>query len=617
MEEKSQNGTIKKYVISIIAAVFIAFSFLADFSEIYPESTPVFTESAQVIEKISKRFLATFEGREIVISLAIIIISFIFIKFYDKICSLKHVKFEHIAAIILAFLFIAGRFFLNDYPPFSSVFQITKWIAGWFGFYLFYLLIIRIFYYVINKKSGIFDFKIIKRKPFLFTFIFMMVCWAPHLIIKYPAGIGWDASWQLSQGLGDTVMTTHHPVFHTMILTWFTKFGMLFGSANVGIFLFVLIQTIIGALIVAYILSVLSHINSTPWTVFFALIFFAFNPYVTIFVGQTIKDVLYMHFYLLFVFLTALYIWNDKKFWTKKNTAFLIISAAFTGTVRNNGIYIVIVVCVVLIIRELIRRRKKFYIHVAVFAASVFLPIAVTYGFNTVYQPQKGSVAESLSIPIQQTARYAKFYEDATEEEKKAIGRVLPYDEIGKLYDPYISDPVKGRYNADAGSEELKTYLKAWWEQGLRHPRCYLDATVQQNILMFVPDYMNKGYYVSVTNDAYEWKEDYFKSPDWIKDLQPIYDSVMDAICKTPVLFLLNNNVIYIIAGLLLFLSFCTRKIKGRHYIFLPLFISFLVILAGPCSCYHVRYTFPIVYCVPLFLALYTAFNNRLREEDR
>lgn len=615
MTGRMQNSITKKYILSIISAAFISFSFLAKFSEINPETKEGLTGAALVVDRLSKRILFTFEGKELAISLSIVIISFIFIKFYDKIMSLHHVKYEHIVAALLAVLFITGRFYWNEYFPCSSVFQIVKFAAGGVGFYLFYLLIIRVFFYLINRKSNKFNFKIINQHPFIFTFVFMMACWMPHLIIKYPAGIGWDASWQISQGLGDTVFTTHHPVFHTMLLTWSIRFGQLFGSANAGIFIYVLIQTIIGALIVSYIVCNLIRLSPAPWTIIFFLIFFAFNPYVTLYVGQTIKDVLYMHFYLLFVFMVVMYVWNEKKFWTWKKMILLIASAIMTGTVRNNGIYIVAITCIVLLIRELIVRKKKFYLHIIVFASCVIIPFAITSMFNYAYKAQKGSIAESLSIPIQQTARYAKYYDDATQQEKDYINAVLPYSEIGELYDPYISDPVKGRYNIEAGNEELENYISAWWSQGLRHPICYLEATLQQNILMFMPEYINEGYYVSVTDNdkAYEWKNEYFKSPNWLKNfLEPIYGSIMYTLNKFPLLYLFNNGAIYIIVEIILFLSFCTKKIKGRHILFIPQFISFLIIIAGPCSCLHVRYLFPIIYTVPLFLALYTSFYDKI-----
>ena len=84
-----------------------------------------------------------------------------------------------------------------------------------------------------------------------------------------------------------------------------------------------------------------------------------------------------------------------------------------------------------------------------------------------------------LSVPFQQTARYVRDYADeVTEEERDAIDRVLDSDTIGEVDDPNISDPVKKTFNEDADSEDLKAYFKVWFQMFLKHPVCYIEATL-------------------------------------------------------------------------------------------------------------------------------------------
>ena len=69
---------------------------------------------------------------------------------------------------------------------------------------------------------------------------------------------------------------------------------------------------------------------------------------------------------------------------------------------------------------------------------------------------------EALSVCFQQTARYVKYHGDeVTQEEEEAIKKVLNYKDIGNLYDPNLSDPVKKTFKTESTSEDLKNYFKS------------------------------------------------------------------------------------------------------------------------------------------------------------
>ena len=90
-----------------------------------------------------------------------------------------------------------------------------------------------------------------------------------------------------------------------------------------------------------------------------------------------------------------------------------------------------------------------------------------------------------LSIPFQQTARYVHDLEyDVTPEEQAAINAILPYEELGELYNPELSDPVKDRMKSVTG-DEFKRYLNAWLVMGLRHPGVFIQATLKNTYTYF------------------------------------------------------------------------------------------------------------------------------------
>lgn len=73
------------------------------------------------------------------------------------------------------------------------------------------------------------------------------------------------------------------------------------------------------------------------------------------------------------------------------------------------------------------------------------------------YQIEPGSIREALSLPFQQTARYALEYgNEITEEEAAVISNILDYEHLAENYNPRISDPVKRTFNKNATREELK-----------------------------------------------------------------------------------------------------------------------------------------------------------------
>ena len=269
---------------------------------------------------------------------------------------------------------------------------------------------------------------------------------------------------------------------------------------------------------------------------------------------------------------------------------------------------------IISIVYELKKRDNKFIQHVVVIALSCILAITASKTLDYIYQPEKGSIAEALSFPIQQPSRYVKIYgNEVTEKEKKIINKVLPYDQLGELYNPYISDPVKTHFNRSATGDDLKQYLNVWWRQFLRHPTCYVKATVQQSIVLIYPGYNNYAYYLNSNADNYNYqKEQYFTTPRKIALLQQKYFKYLVGCHSVPIISLLNNMALYIM-GMFCLLIFSWKKHNyNSMFFFIPLILSVLIIVAAPCIRWHVRYAFPVIYTFPLILAEFT----RMRKED-
>lgn len=229
----------------------------------------------------------------------------------------------------------------------------------------------------------------------------------------------------------------------------------------------------------------------------------------------------------------------------------------------------------------------------------------------------KGSAGEALSIPFQQTARMVREHGDElTDGDREAISAVLDYDNLGELYQPQTSDPVKGAFGHRATTEELMRYFAAWAGMGLRHLLAYFEATTLGAYDYWHPFHQFKGKPVFWTDSdnvgrlAPELKEIHFFMGD--STVQHV-DDILNAVRFATPLGILFAPEAYIWAYLFAAGYLWSRKGAERRksWVMLPLLPVFLVCFASPVNGYF-RYAFPLVGSLSLVAALLVA-----RDHDR
>ena len=78
-----------------------------------------------------------------------------------------------------------------------------------------------------NKNNKITNI-IFEKYPFILTFVIILICWLPVIIIKYPGTPGWDFYHFLNNYyLYDKGLTQHFPLFYVFFCVYIIKFGML------------------------------------------------------------------------------------------------------------------------------------------------------------------------------------------------------------------------------------------------------------------------------------------------------------------------------------------------------------------------------------------------------
>ena len=120
----------------------------------------------------------------------------------------------------------------------------------------------------------------------------------------------------------------------------------------------------------------------------------------------------------------------------------MLIAGILTCIFRNGGAYVILPALVVLIFVVAEKKRIIFVL--------TMVTLISNYGLNTALMNKmeltSDNQVEMYNIPLQQTARFVRYYEDElTEDDKETIDAIVEYTDIGKRYNPQISDYVKNQ----------------------------------------------------------------------------------------------------------------------------------------------------------------------------
>ena len=467
-----------------------------------------------------------------------------------------------------------------------------------------------------TKTSKIGDFY--SKHSYIWWFILMFLVWIPHTIISHPASMECDAWDSLYQYFGKAPFTAHHPPVFTVLLGWFASLGLSLGDVNVGFFLWVLLQTLICTAIMAYVLYTMNKLKAPRWLIIITFLIVAISPFYNSYVTTIVKDTPYSFAVLLYM-VELVYMHMDwKKYWKSLGHIFLFIMSNIAMILfRHNGKYILAIMLVYLIIRCMIRKKEYSIKGIITSIVLLVLPLLLAEGISNIVINHYGvtvqegeSMRESLSIPFQQTARYAKYYDAETPEEEKAIiDTVIDYYALANVYEPGISDPVKARFHYYATSEDWVNYFKVWFKQFLRHPMTYIEATLNQNYYLIYPQKENIRLYYSTYVDyfydhAFQDELGAAKSMTFSR-ANDCRISAYKFVNKLPIIGLFSNIAVYNIIMIYLIVFSIYDKKREFLWITIPVILSDLVVVAGPAIYDNIRYALPVVYAMPLVVAYF------------
>ena len=623
-----QNKTFGTFMISALLSTCSALMFSMNLQD-----NQIAVESA-VVEIFTNLFYSIYSNFFLLTVLAVVF-TYISLHFADKNLPKKW-AFLLLSAFIGA-VWLAGESFRltgNLVPLTSTCGQMVKSAIYLTGATYFVYVLFCLFHGTITQKI---DFTLcerirnskwyshVRKHLFWYTVLALLLCWAVPVITCYPANLCNDSWIQLSQYWGFSEFTSHHPPVQTLIYGFFTRLGTLVGSANAGLYCFILVQTFIYATVIAYSFVLMKKLSAPKWLFLLTFLAAGFSPYYANRVSMLLKDNLYSIAMLLFVIELIYALLQTEEFFNRKYH-YVLSALSMLGVIlfRTNGKHVLYPTLLLLIVVLIICRKKckksQMIKGLLLLTAPVLLAAVITAVISSHYNIKPGSIAEALSLPFQQTARCVALHPDEiTEEERFIISSVLDYDVLLTQYNPIISDPVKATYNRNAATEELVDYLKLWFKMFFKYPQTYVEATLAQNYYLIYPFEYNAAIYMRF-NDFSEELMQPLKEQVGLQEVT-VFAGQKEILFQwfllmhtLPVIGLLSHTATYTIALLfLIVLALCRKEYKFILPAF-PIFLSALVIIIAPVIYGHPRYAFPIVYTVPLLIAYYIHLHRNGKE---
>lgn len=514
-----------------------------------------------------------------------------------------------------------GDFYYVDRDTYSIVFLFFLFVGFFYYFqcllsYLFRFLNTQVFaqpnWFETHSLVSISNTKMIIGVGAIIIF-----CWTPYLVFFYPGILSSDPNLAIRQFLGlptgnamsvvlldiKNPITNHHPYFHTFILGNLVRLGLWYGDFNLGLFAYTLLQLTVFVFALSVAITYLKTLGvSRRWLISITL-FFCFVPVFPYYALSVFKDVLYASVFILFVVLmhraTVLSVSRVIRPTISYVLAFCFVSIALI-LLRHNGLHVFLVSLFFML--WFLPKHRYFWNIICCVGVSVHVI------FNFYYLPyikvSPGPAREKYSVPFQQTARYVKYRPDrVSEQEKELIAAVLPYDSLGDIYTPKLSDPVKSTFNFLATEQEFRGYLRAWVQGLFKEPIVYLEATINNTYLYLYP--LEVSWVIIPRPHLVLKKLGYDYNPQ--NSGHSISRHIVGfgrVFIFLPVVGLTINGAFLVWLVLVMVTYLLYRKYYANLVFFIPYLATIAIFFFSPANG-HYRYFLPIVFSAPFLILLF------------
>ena len=445
----------------------------------------------------------------------------------------------------------------------------------------------------------------VKKHPFLSLWILNVIGYLPYYLTFFPGNCGPDTWESIRMVLGEIPWTNHHPVLFTGLLMVVIKLtGFLPLTGSVGVFSF--LQLISLAAVLAYLTVRICKMR-VVWPVkVFAILMCAFHPFMGMYSVYLTKDVVFAEvMVLLCLQLYDLVKTKGEKLSSPKECMKLAVLFLLSSMLRNNGIYIAVVMAVIFLL--LYRRYFKQILIVFVCVIGLF---RMWYGpVFTAIGIEKQSFAEAASVPLQQIGYVLWEGKEFDTEDMFFLETLMPVEKVKEVYQPGYTDPYKFDEEFDDAflNENVGKFLSVWSHGLVKFLPEYMEAYLHQTA-----GYWHYGQTNSVCTQGITENTIGVKRFDVIDNLtgislEPIFEKLVLAGRKAPVICILGSMAMQMFMVLLLILQYVRSKnAKQAIYLIPPVILWATIMVATPAFCL-LRYLFPVFLLWPFMIAEFFA----------
>lgn len=313
----------------------------------------------------------------------------------------------------------------------------------------------------------------------------IFVCYFPVFLAVYPGFFVYDAQTEVVQVITRN-FSTHHPLVHVLLLGGIVQAGYkLFGSYNIGIAVYTLLQMLVMAGIYAWGIGKLKKRGLGKGMTIFLTLYFGLFPVLVMFSLCSAKDGLFTGMLLIMVVLLQELCTDPKLFLQKKcNIVLLMLATLGMILLRHNGFYALVV-----FLPFLLWRLKQYFRKILVGSIGVVLIyMGVNTGFNSLLHADTSENQEILTVPISQLTRVYTYDKGDLSEDEIAIFYQYLSEDVLSHYQPQCTDLVKAYFNNGRFSNNKAEFFNLWMQLGLRHPSTYLNAWFMTSYGFWYPD---------------------------------------------------------------------------------------------------------------------------------
>lgn len=557
----------------------------------------------------------------------IIVVFFIYqlVKEVLKVNNKRLIVCSIILGILFASFCVIGNS-INNYMDLSGIIfsntTVIKSIMKWLGYVVLISSTIIVLYDKINniiekykskesvnkEGSKILNYFTANKRSFFICWGLIFIAWIPYLLTYYPGIVTPDSADQIRQALGISTINAHHPLLHTIIIRLAMLIGNVIKGQNTGVLIYSIIQMLAMSAIFSFGIYYMAKKEIPICIRIVSLLFWAFYPVNAMYSITMWKNILSGGAILLFIICMTELATNHYGFLKSKFKCFaLVFISLLIIYLLNNGIYIILLTAPFVVLTCKKNYKKTILLFITIFVINTIISTLLFSVLNI----QKGSIREALSIPLQQFARVTKYRgNELTEEEKQIIYNFLPVENLGDLYNPTLSDPVKANFSNSYFEDNKLEFITTWIKLFFKYPLEYVESFLCNCYGYWYPEATNWVVSRVITED--EMLE--IKSEPKINGkLVTSIDSLVDRrdIPVVSMMFSLGF-LFWLVLTSLMYVIY--RKNYNLILVYIPILILWLTCLASPVFC-EFRYLYGMITSLPILLSIPTLIEVKNKEE--